>query len=58
MVIEREELISIRDRADSEVQHLNGRWKRAYQNLAEAADRLDAMIARTEVVTTEVKEEA
>lgn len=54
--IERSELISIRDRADRMIneKHLNGRWRKAYQNLAEAADRLDAMIARTEVVTTGV----
>lgn len=50
--IERSELISIRERADKMVneKQLNGRWRKAYQHLAEAADRLDAMIARTEVV--------
>ena len=50
--IERSELISIRNRADSMIseKQLNGRWRKAYQNLAEAADRLDALIARTEVV--------
>lgn len=55
-MIERTELISIRDRADKAIseKQLNGRWKRAYQNLAEAADRLDAMIARTEVVSSGV----
>lgn len=33
----------------SKINHLDGQWKRAYENLADAIDRIDAMIARTEV---------
>jgi len=44
----REELIDIRYRAKkhSETNGLNPDWKRAYEQLAIAADHLDAMIAR------------
>lgn len=33
----------------SKISHLDGQWKRAYENLADAIDRIDAMIARAEV---------
>lgn len=45
----REELIKIRNRAEElakvNVKH-NENWRRAYLNLADAADRVDAMICR------------
>ena len=47
----REELWEIRDRAD-EAAHTPGQtdlWKRALLALADAADRLDAMIVRPEI---------
>ena len=50
--INRMELIRLRERCDEIIRtkELNGRWKKAYQQVAEAVDRLDAMKARTEVV--------
>jgi len=36
--------------------NMNEQWKRAYQNLADALNLLDAMIARCEVVTCQMKE--
>ena len=46
---EREELQEMRDRAVDNAEIVaNNHWKRAYKQLADAADRLDAMIARTE----------
>jgi len=48
---DRDELIELRERAESLGSGvLNPRWVRAYQALADAADTLDAMIARTIVV--------
>ena len=46
----REELQSLRDNAENEatIDGLNQTCARAYLNLADAADHLDAMIARTE----------
>ena len=45
----REELQEIRDRAICITKTVgNNHWKRALKQLADAADRLDAMIARTE----------
>ena len=50
--INRMELIHLRERCDEIIRtkELNERWKKAYQQVAEAVDRLDAMKARTEVV--------
>ena len=46
---EREELQDMRDRAVGRAETVtNNHWKRAYKQLADAADRLDAMEARTE----------
>ena len=46
---EREELQEIRDRAVGITETVgNDHWKQALKQLAGAADRLDAMIARTE----------
>lgn len=36
--------------------NMNEQWKRAYQNLADALNMLDAMIARCEVVTCQMEE--
>ena len=45
----REELQDIRERAVENAEAVkNNHWKRAYKQLADAADRLDAMEARTE----------
>ena len=45
---ERKELWEIRSRAEKQAEIVvNPHWKRAYRWLADAADRLDAMIART-----------
>ena len=46
---EREELIKLRERAEGFVDacHLSQTWHRAYLALADAADHLDAMIARS-----------
>ena len=45
----REELIALRTKArkSSEVKGLSSSWKRAYVDLADSLDRLDAMEART-----------
>lgn len=47
-MFERDELIQIREKAEKEaiVEGLNKGWARAYLRLADAADHLDAMIAR------------
>ena len=46
----RSELQELRRRAEEmEACVLNPHWKRAYLNLADALDRVDAMIARTEI---------
>ena len=47
----REELIGLRERCEdlAMVEGLNPRWARAYLAVADAADRLDAMIQRTAV---------
>ena len=46
---EREELQAIRDKAVENAEHVaNNHWRRAYKQLADAADKLDAMEARTE----------
>jgi len=49
-MFERQELWEIRTKAveESLVKGLNTQWKRCYENLADAVDYLDAMIARTE----------
>ena len=45
----REELQNIRDKAIGNAEVVeNDHWKRAYKQLADAADRLDSMEARTE----------
>ena len=44
---ERNELINLRQRAESLSEHVVPSWSRAYLALANAADHLDAMIART-----------
>ena len=46
--INRMELIHLRERCDEIIRTkgLNERWKKAYQQVAEAVDRLDAMKAR------------
>ena len=50
--INRMELIRLRERCDEIIRTkgLSGRWEKAYQQVAEAVDRLDAMKAWTEVV--------
>ncbi len=46
---EREELQDIRAKAEENAEAVaNNHWKRAYKQLADAADRLDAMEARSE----------
>jgi len=57
-MFERKELILLRKRAeeDARIEGLNPGWKRAYLRLADAADNLDAMIARTEDNLTEKEE--
>jgi len=54
----REELQLIRERAisHSRVDGLNLSWKRAYEDLANAADHLDAMEARCEVTLCDDEE--
>lgn len=49
MGFERAELIQLRAKAEKSANtpHLNPAWKRAYIQLAQACDYLDAMIART-----------
>jgi len=51
----REELIVLRNKAyeASETPHLTRGWRRAYLSLADAANHLDAIIARTEVFETD-----
>ena len=46
----RDELIDIRDRAEemSRQASIHAAWSRAYLALADAADRLDAIVARAE----------
>lgn len=45
----REELQEIRAKAVNNAEAVaNNHWKRAYKQLADATDRLDAMMARTE----------
>lgn len=44
---ERDELINLRQRAESLAEHVVPSWSRAYHALANAVDHLDAMIART-----------
>ena len=52
----REELQNIREKAvDNAESVANNHWKRAYKQLADAVDRLDAMEARTEVLADEAK---
>lgn len=48
----REELADIRWRAEqmATVSHMNPGWIRAFNRLADAADQLDAMLARSTVV--------
>ena len=60
MSFEREELWAIRGKAldQSKIEGLNSQWKRCYENLADAADYLDAMIARTEWREEPFKEES
>ena len=50
MKFTRNELIELREKAlkTSEVTHLSEQWKRAFEKLADSADYIDAMIARTE----------
>ena len=49
MVFEREELQDLRARAVELAESVpNNHWQRAYRQLADALDRLDAMEARTE----------
>ena len=47
----REELQNIRDKAleDANTEHLNPSWRQVLLRLANAADHLDAIIARTKV---------
>ena len=54
----REELQDIRGKASaqSEIEGLNISWKRAYLRFADAADHLDAMLARTESYKVDVTE--
>ena len=54
----REELQDLRSKAlvQSEIGGLNTSWKRAYIRFADAADHLDAMIARTESYKVDVME--
>ena len=53
MKFTREKLQEIRDNAIAEAESCNKTWKRAFLRLAEAADYLDAMEARTEERTQE-----
>lgn len=48
MLNEREEMQAIRENAETKAREVpNQAWKRAYLNLADAADRIDAMLVRT-----------
>ena len=52
ILIDRENLQAIRDEAiGMATGNLNPDWVRAYLNLADAADRLDAMQARCEIIS-------
>lgn len=57
MLFTREELAQIEDKAlkEASVNGVNFFWKKAYERLADAANLVDAMIART--VAQAVKEE-
>ena len=44
---EREELQELRERADVNSVCANSHWQRAYERLADAADTLDGMMARS-----------
>jgi len=44
---EREELQGIREKADINSVCANSHWQRAYERLADAADTLDGMMARS-----------
>ena len=48
---DRKWLIEMREAAlqQAEISYLNSSWSRAYIQLADAFDRLDAMVARTEL---------
>ncbi len=49
-ILKRKDLQELREKAiGMSIGNLNPDWKRAYESLAEAADRLDAMQARSEV---------
>ena len=52
-----EELRTLRNRAEKEskTEGQNPLWTRAYQQLADAIDRLEAMMARTTVEVTDGK---
>lgn len=54
----REFLWELRDKARdfSELSGLNTHWKRAYEAIMDAADRLDAMIARSTIRETSIEE--
>lgn len=53
-MIHREECQKIRnDAEEASCEGISPLWKRAYLRLADAADNLDAMIARTEVTPEE-----
>ena len=54
-LLERAFLIDLREEARSmaETPHMNPDWVHAYQDLAAAADKLDAMQARTELAIPE-----
>jgi len=58
MSFERKELWDIRSRADeaANVENLNSHWKRAYLRLSDAANFVDAIIART-IVHGDIEEE-
>lgn len=49
----REFLINLREKANqlSETKKLDKQWKRAYENLADSLDKLDAMYARISLNT-------
>jgi hypothetical protein len=54
----REELQNIRDRAEDSAQVFPSiYWKRAYENLADSANNLDAIMARTEISSSLKKNE-
>jgi len=58
MSFNREKLQEIRREAyrSCGVEGLNPSWKRAYERLADAADHLDAMVARTEALGISLEE--